>query len=119
MSQLDDFLERRKSLDQLTEWLVRNSYWTVQEVADYLSVSEGTVKDLPPEVLPVIDVTPQSKRTTRRYAPTDVFALRAFLAEYGKAAEEGEAAKEEWLAKRRQTLQQRHNELKKLAREAA
>lgn len=118
MSQLDDFLDRRKKLDQLSEWLVRNSYWTVQEVADYLSVSEETVKNLPEEMLPVIDVTPQSKRTTRRYAPTDVLAVRAFLAEYKEVAKQGETAKEEWLVQRRQTLQQRHDKLKKLAREA-
>lgn len=119
MSQLDHFIRRRKKLDELSEWLVEQSYWTVQQVADHLSVSDETAKGIPREILPYVDVTPTSQRTTRRYAPTDVFAFRAFSAEYEEAKAEGEEALEAWMEKRRAAILERREELKRLAREAA
>lgn len=120
-STLDTFLADEKRLSDLGRWLAERSYLTVTRVADHLGCSRETVEGYAMELLPWLDLTPNSKRRTRRYRPTDVLALDAVLRELMRARRLDR--EEEYLESRREYLRERDRALTNLAigqyREAA
>jgi len=106
---IDTFLADEERLSDLGRWLAERSYLTVMQVADHLGCSRETVEGYAEELLPWLDLTPNSKRRTRRYRPSDVLALPAVLRGLTRAKRLD--TEEEYLESRRRLLEKRDRTL--------
>lgn len=107
------FLQAKEQGEALSRWLAQQTGWTVAEVAEHFQLSRKTVEGWPFEVLPYTDVTPTSKRETRRYRQEDVLAAGPVLRAWKKARSAGEEG--EFIEKRRLALENRDRQLIELA----
>lgn len=109
-SAIQQLLDSREQLSKLSTWLADNSYMTIKEVAEHLSISRDQVDTLPRELLPWTNVSgPNAERRSKRFRPTDVAAYPAVRRSYESAKEAGE--EDEWLAARREELANRDDRL--------
>lgn len=99
-----ELTNRHKQFRALREELAERTYLTISEVADHYGVSESTIRKLPDELLPTVDLTPGSKRRTVRVRPDDAYTLWKRLRDYEEAKEK--RAEDEYLAQ----LQERWDE---------
>lgn len=105
---------RRKALEQLRERIQSDSYMSVKDVQERLSMSREKVEGLPEEILPYVDLGSGS-RMMRRYHPADVYAVDARLRGWRRAQQDGRG--EEYLGELREELEERDRVIQERARE--
>jgi hypothetical protein len=76
---LDHIDEQLLSLATARERVTKYMLMSVEEVAEHYQVSRSTVDQMPPEILPYVDLAPTPKRQLKRYHPLDVLAAQARL----------------------------------------